>query len=101
MKESIMQLITAPKGKQKCIKIDYIELKDHKGEYLEFPSSSYEMEYFDNNEKPLPDGHYPYLMFEQVIIAAPVVRFGDPTPIITYRGFKLKKEFRKYHDNKI
>ena len=96
MKESIMRLTTTQDEKQNCVKIDYLELKDSEGEYYEFKSSPYEMEYFDENEIPLEDGDYSASMFEQVILAAPVVQHGDPTPIITYRGMQLKEEFRKY-----
>ncbi len=98
MKESIIKLTTGLSGKQQCIKIDYIKLKDSTDEYLDLSSSPFEMEYFDENEVHLPDGDYPYSMFEQVIPAAHVIRPEDSLPLITYRGMKLKKEFIKYRE---
>ncbi|WP_286860072.1 MULTISPECIES: hypothetical protein [Sphingobacterium] len=98
MKESIIKLTTDAKGIQKCIKIDYLKVEDDDNEYAEFSSSPYDMEYFNRNEIQLKDGDYPVSMFEEVIVAAPVIRQGDPLPIITYRGMQLKKEFRKYRE---
>lgn len=96
MKEAIIRTRTLCDGKQIGINITFLKMEH--GDYHEFPFGEYNIEYFEDDQIHLEDGDYPESMFEQVIPMASVVAPGDPIPISTYRGLKIKKEFRKYRN---
>jgi|SRR5690606_7648754 len=98
MKETVIRIKTLCDGKQKGTRVIFHEMED--GDYNEFPFGEYNIEYFDEYQIRLEDGDYPESMFEQVIPMASIVAPGEPTPISTYRGLEIKKQFRKYKNQK-
>lgn len=96
MKEAVIRIRTLSDVKQIGVRITFLRMEY--GGYQEFPFGEYNIEYFDDNQILLEDGEYLESMFEQVIPMAFVVAPGDPIPISTYRGLKIKKEFRKYRN---
>ncbi|TDQ79759.1 hypothetical protein [Sphingobacterium yanglingense] len=97
MKEAIIRIRTLCDGKQIGINITFLKM-EHGEDYHEFPFGEYNIEYFEDDQIHLEDAEYPESMFEQVIPMASVVAPADPIPISTYRGLKIKKEFRKYRN---